>query len=111
MLTFIFYFFALPSLALAWQSFIVPHTDGQDDIPNLALTLAAGNYTSNATILFTRGITYNIFTPIKFPILNNVEIVIEGNLTLPADIPTVQGNRSTSAHRAITDHQILPQLP
>ncbi|KAI0095175.1 pectin lyase-like protein [Irpex rosettiformis] len=82
--------FAFFSFASAWSTFIVPHTDGQDDIPALTSVLTAGNYTNNATILFEKGITYNIFTPIKFPFLNSVEIAIEGNLTLPNDIPTVQ---------------------
>jgi len=45
----------------------------------------------NSSIIFQKGVTYNIFTPIKFPALNNVEIAIEGNLTYPEDIPTVQG--------------------
>lgn len=81
----------LCSYVFAWKTFIVPHTASQDDIPALAAALATGNYSSNSTILFQKGITYNIFTPIKFSVLTNVEIAIEGNLTYPADIPTVQG--------------------
>lgn len=34
--------------------------------------------------------TYNIFTPVKFPKLTNVEVAIEGNITCPLDIATVQ---------------------
>ncbi|KAK1227901.1 hypothetical protein PQX77_009091 [Marasmius sp. AFHP31] len=74
----------------AWSTFVVPHSGvaGQDDTPGLRAALA--NFSSDATILFEKGATYNILTPITFPVLNNVEIRIEGNLTLPDDIPTVQ---------------------
>ncbi|KAG5338204.1 hypothetical protein C0989_007991 [Termitomyces sp. Mn162] len=71
-----------------WNTFVVPHTDGQDDIPGLMG--AIGSYSTNSTILFQKGVNYNAFTPIKFPILNNVEIRIEGNLSYPTDIPTIQ---------------------
>lgn len=74
----------------AWTTFTVPHTAGQDDTPGLTAALA--NYSKNATILFEKGVTYNIFTPIKFPALTNVEIRFEGNLTYPTDIPAIQGN-------------------
>jgi len=53
--------------------------------------------TTNATILFKRGVTYNIFTPVVFPKLVNVEVRIEGNLTLPDDISTVQGEYQPSS--------------
>ncbi|KAF9257041.1 pectin lyase-like protein [Marasmius fiardii PR-910] len=75
--------------AATWQTFVVPHRDGQDDAPGLNSALA--NFSSNSTILFQKGVTYNILTPITFPVLQNVEVRIEGNLTLPEDIPTVQG--------------------
>ncbi|KAG7100209.1 hypothetical protein E1B28_001984 [Marasmius oreades] len=74
----------------AWKTFIVPHHGG-DDTPGLTAALANANLTSNTTILFQKGITYNIFTPVTFPVLQNVEVRIEGNLTLPEDISTVQG--------------------
>ncbi|KAJ3849024.1 pectin lyase-like protein [Lentinula lateritia] len=74
---------------VSWSTFIVSHTAGQDDTP--ALTAAIANYSSNSTILFQKGITYNIFTPIKFPTLTNVEILIEGNLTYPTNITAIQG--------------------
>ncbi|KAL0065013.1 hypothetical protein AAF712_008006 [Marasmius tenuissimus] len=74
----------------AWRTFVVPHSDvaGQDDAPGLMAVLA--NFSSDTTILFEQGATYNILTPILFPVMNNVEIRIEGNLTLPDDIPAVQ---------------------
>ncbi|KAK7063605.1 pectin lyase-like protein [Favolaschia claudopus] len=76
------------ALALAWDTFVVPHTAGADDTPGL-LSLVT-NHSSDATILFSKGVTYNIFTAIKFPILTNVEIRIEGNLTYPTSIEEVQ---------------------
>ena len=82
---------ASSALVSGWSTFTVPHIDGQDDTPGLLNALSTGNFTANSTILFKKGITYNIFTPIKFPTLHNVEVAIEGNLTYPADIPTVQG--------------------
>jgi hypothetical protein len=71
------------------KMFVVPHTPGQDDTPGLSAALA--DYSSDSIILFKHGVTYNIFTPIKFPVLTNVEVQIEGNLTYPTDIPIIQG--------------------
>ncbi|KAG6834862.1 hypothetical protein H0H93_006850 [Arthromyces matolae] len=79
----------------AWNTFVVPHVDGQDDMPSLVK--AIGNYTTNSTILFEHGVHYNIFSPIKFPVLNNVEIRIEGNLSYPTDIPTIQATVGSSS--------------
>ena len=76
-------------LVNAWTNFTVPHTPGEDDTP--ALLAALPDYVENATILFKGETTYNIFTPIKFPVLNNVEVLISGNLSYPDDIPTIQG--------------------
>lgn len=75
----------------AWQTYTVQHTPGQDDIPALAAALATGNFSSNTTILFKKGVTYNAWTAIKFPSFTNVEVAIEGNITYPEDIATVQG--------------------
>lgn len=77
--------------AFAWNTYVVPHVDGADDTPSLAAALATGTYSANATILFKKGVHYNIWTPIKFPSLQNVEVRIEGNLSYPTDIPTIQG--------------------
>jgi len=72
----------------SWRTFTVPHVDGGDDTQGLLSALS--NFSSDATILFEKGITYNIFNAIKFPVLTNVEVAIEGNLTYPTDIATVQ---------------------
>ena len=81
--------FALICVSVSAKTFVVPHTSGQDDTPGLTAALA--NFSSNSTILFRAGVTYNIFTPVKFPLLNNVDIRIEGNLTYPTSISAVQG--------------------
>jgi hypothetical protein len=85
-----------PLSAHAWSTYVVPHTDGADDTPTLLAALKTGAYSANATILFKKGITYNIFTPISFPKFANVEVVIDGNLTLPNDIATVQAQVGSS---------------
>ncbi|KAJ7696742.1 pectin lyase fold/virulence factor [Mycena rosella] len=76
------------SAALAWDTFVVPHTPNENDTPGLLALVT--NHSTNATIMFSKGVTYNIFTAIKFPVLSNVEIRIEGNLTYPSDISEVQ---------------------
>ncbi|KAJ7144808.1 pectin lyase fold/virulence factor [Mycena crocata] len=76
------------SVALAWNTFVVPHAPGENDTPGLLALVT--NHSSNATIMFSKGVTYNIFTAIKFPVLNNVEIRIEGNLTYPNSVSDVQ---------------------
>ena len=82
-------FIAIVQLVGAWNTFIVPHSPGKDDTP--AILAALPDFATNSTILFQEGVTYNIFTPITFPTLNNVDICIEGNLTYPTDIGTIQG--------------------
>lgn len=82
-------FLVLTCVAIsARKTLVVPHTAGRDDTPALMGVLA--HFSSDSTILFKKGITYNIFTPIKFPILHNVEIWIEGNLMYPTNIPAIQ---------------------
>lgn len=80
----------------AWNTFTVPRSQNPsaDDAPGLITALATGNLSSNTTILFEKGQTYNIFSPIKFPVFQNVEVAVEGNITYPEDIPTVQGKLS-----------------
>ncbi|KAF9225181.1 pectin lyase-like protein [Gyrodon lividus] len=79
---------AYAAVARAWSTFVVPHTEGADDTP--ALMVAVSGYTSDASIVFQANTTYNIWSPITFPNLTNVEVVIEGNLSYPTSIQTVQ---------------------
>ncbi|EJD04200.1 pectin lyase-like protein [Fomitiporia mediterranea MF3/22] len=80
--------------AAAWSTLTVPHTNGADDSPGLLAVLE--NYTANSTILFEKDVTYNIFSPIKFPTLTNVEVSIQGNLTYPTNVSAIQGAVASS---------------
>ena len=83
------------SLALAWTTYVVPHSEGYDDTPALAAAFAADpKLATDATILFEQGVTYNILTPIIFPRFENVIVSIQGNLTYAADIQATQGERA-----------------
>ncbi|KAH7017778.1 polygalacturonase [Ilyonectria destructans] len=44
----------------------------------------------DSTILFQKGVEYNVFEPISATNLSNVVISVQGNLNLPQDIPAVQ---------------------
>lgn len=97
----------LPAAVGAWQTVVVPHSSNRtaDDAPLLRSALASGNFSANTTILFQRGVSYNIFTPVKFPVFQNVEVAIEGNLTYPSDIATVQG-----ASHSLYPVKLIPTL-
>ncbi|GJJ13217.1 hypothetical protein Clacol_007468 [Clathrus columnatus] len=71
------------------KTFVVPHQDGIDDA--IAVRNGLANFNSDSVILFEKGTTYNILTPLNFGTLTNVDIVIEGNITLPSNITQVQG--------------------
>jgi hypothetical protein len=80
------------SLALAWTTYVVPNSPGNDDAPALAAAFSADpKLATNATILFKRGVTYNISTPIHFPRFKNVIVSVQGNLTYADDIKATQG--------------------
>lgn len=80
------------SLAAAWTTYIVPYSPGDDDAPALIAALSANKcLATNATILFRKGVTYNISTPIQFPKFQNVIVSIQGNITYAADIEKTQG--------------------
>lgn len=85
---------ASASCVRAWNTYVVPHVDGADDTLALASALASGNYSLNSTILFKKGVKYNILTPITFPKFTNVEVAIEGNLTYPESKSAIQGMSS-----------------
>ena len=86
------------SLALAWTTYTVPHSPGNDDTPALAAAFSADPIlATNATILFKRGVTYNISTPIRFPRFENVVVSIQGNLTYAANIQATQGTNPRTA--------------
>lgn len=73
------------------KTFVVPQQDGQDDA--VAIRNALANFSSDSTILFEKSKTYSILTPLNFGSLENVDIIIEGNITLPDNISQVQGSK------------------
>lgn len=80
------------SLALAWTTYVVPHSRGNDDSRTLTAAFAANpELARDATILFQKGVIYNILTPIHFPYFENVVVSVQGNLTYGADIKATQG--------------------
>ena len=90
------------SLAAAWTTYTVQNSPGYDDTTALASALASNkDLTSSATILFQKGVTYNISTPITFPELQNVIISIQGNITYGADIEATQGKNSGTMYREL----------
>jgi hypothetical protein len=65
-------------------------------MPTLTAAFVSSNGTArslavNSTIIFKKGITYNLFSAIRLPVLQNVEIRIEGNMSYLEDIPALQG--------------------
>jgi len=80
------------SLALAWTTYVVPHSQGHDDTPALTAAFASNpKLARDATILFKQGVTYNILTPIHFPYFANVIVSVQGNLTYGANVQATQG--------------------
>ena len=85
---------ALPFLSFtaAWTTYVVPHSSGNDDTPALAAAFSKDqSLATDATILFQKGVTYNMLTPITFPIFQNVIVSVQGNLTYAADVKGTQG--------------------
>jgi hypothetical protein len=78
--------------AVSATTLVVPHVgNGQDDTPGLLSALKSASLAGGLSqILFSKGITYNILTPVDFGTLTNVEIAVEGNITLPSSIIDVQ---------------------
>jgi hypothetical protein len=65
-------------------------------MPTLTAAFVSSNGTTrnlavNSTIIFKKGITYNFFSAIRLPVLHNVEIRIEGNMSYLEDIAALQG--------------------
>ncbi|TDZ53320.1 putative exopolygalacturonase C [Colletotrichum trifolii] len=70
------------------QCVVVPSEGTQSDSP--AVAEAFRNCGSNGEIVFSAGTEYKIYEPIVATNLTNVVINVQGNLTLPQDIPAVQ---------------------
>ncbi|ELU45335.1 glycoside hydrolase family 28 protein [Rhizoctonia solani AG-1 IA] len=90
----------LPLVSAYSKTFVVPHVDGKDDSP--AVIAALANYSSDSLILFQKGVTYNLWTPINFGSLTNSEVAFEGNATYPTSIAAVQAEVAKSVHLSRT---------
>ncbi|KAK7052027.1 glycoside hydrolase family 28 protein [Favolaschia claudopus] len=80
---------------VGWSTFVVPHNSSADDLAALASEFSVSSGTErdlavNSTIIFKKGTTYNFFSAIRFPVLTNVEIKVEGNMSYLDDIPALQ---------------------
>lgn len=64
------------------------NTTGDDDSPSITAVVAACNNFSQ--IIFSGNETYNLMTPISFKGLNNVEFIINGNISLPSNVTYVE---------------------
>lgn len=85
------------SLAFAWRTYTVPYSGGNDDAPALnAVFKSNPELATDATILFKKGVTYNLNTPVSFPRFKNVVISVQGNISYAANIAATQG---TESHR------------
>ncbi|KUJ10523.1 pectin lyase-like protein [Mollisia scopiformis] len=74
-----------------------------DDTP--AILSASSSCLTNSTIVFSAGQTYNLLTPLSFTNLNNVDLLFEGNVSLPSDVSVVEavvGNPKIYSGRWIT---------
>ncbi|KAJ7261429.1 pectin lyase-like protein [Mycena rebaudengoi] len=93
---------------LGWTTFVVPHnSSGGDDMATLMAAFMSSNGTTrnlavNSTIIFKKGITYNFFSAVRLPVLHNVEIRIEGNMSYLEDIAALQGGMTFTGGTNVT---------
>lgn len=92
------------TLGYSVTSCTVPkNATGDDDSPSVTATVTACNNSSR--IIFSANETYNLWTPISFTSLTNVEFVINGNVSLPSNVSYVEsvtGNSRIYPGRWIT---------
>ena len=61
---------------------------GQDDTPAIQNTVAmCGN---NSRVILEAGETYHLMTPLQLDSLNNVELVFNGNVSLPRNVTLIE---------------------
>ncbi|KAH8662133.1 exo-polygalacturonase [Xylariales sp. PMI_506] len=63
-------------------------TEGGDDTPGITAAVTACGDSSR--VVFSAGTTYNLLTPLQLTSLTNIELVFNGNLTLPDNITYVE---------------------
>ncbi|KUI53205.1 putative exopolygalacturonase C [Cytospora mali] len=77
------------TLGISVTTCIVPkNKTGDDDSPSIAATVAACSNSSR--VIFSENETYTLMTPLSFTGLNNVEFVINGNVSLPSNVSYVE---------------------
>lgn len=77
------------TLGYSVNTCVVPkNTTGDDDSPSFVATVAACGDTSR--IVLSGNETYNLLTPVSFTGLTNVEIVVNGNVSLPSNVSYVE---------------------
>lgn len=64
------------------------NTTGEDDSPSV--TAAVASCGNSSQIVFSANQTYNLLTPISFTGLNNVEFVVNGNVSLSPNVTYVE---------------------
>ncbi|TDL30185.1 putative endopolygalacturonase, partial [Rickenella mellea] len=78
----------------------VKHTKGADDSP--AILDAFAKCQTNGNVVFSKGVTYNAWTPFAVFNLSNVKISLDGNVDLPNSITIVQQKINTTLNPPTT---------
>ncbi|GKT43323.1 putative exopolygalacturonase X [Colletotrichum spaethianum] len=80
--------FAASGAACAQRCVVSPSGNSTSD--SAAIADAFTKCASNAEIVFLEGVEYKVYEPVVATKLSNVVITVNGNLSLPQDIPAVQ---------------------
>ncbi|KAG8732497.1 hypothetical protein FRC10_000888 [Ceratobasidium sp. 414] len=75
---------------------VVKHTKNADDSP--AILDAFSKCQKNGNVVFSKGVTYNAWTPFAVFNLSNVVVNIDGNIDLPKQVSVVQQKINSTAN-------------
>ncbi|KAK8038979.1 polygalacturonase [Apiospora rasikravindrae] len=79
----------LPETLNGAKTCIVPKNEtGTDDTPNIVKTTAECG--DHSRVVFEKGTTYSLWTPLQLKSLSNVEFVFNGNVSLPDNVSYVE---------------------
>ncbi|KAK6066923.1 exopolygalacturonase C 1 [Seiridium cupressi] len=79
----------LPETLESVKTCLIPkNTTGVDDTPTIVSTVAECG--DRSRVIFQKGLTYNLITPLKLSALTNIELVFEGNVSLPENVTYVE---------------------
>ncbi|KAF8752871.1 glycosyl hydrolase 28 family [Rhizoctonia solani] len=90
---------ALSAVAAAGSSkktCVVKHTKNSDDTP--AILDAFSKCQKDGNVVFSKGVTYNAWTPFAVYNLSNVIVNIDGNIDLPKQVSVVQQKINSTAN-------------